>query len=122
MSSSREGTDAFAGDCGSNSAACAVGTTSADGAASDTSTAEAEGISVFRAAAVASGVVAAATSGKVEGSETGASGVDRFQGVQDRFRDDMAAKGDIGAAEAYIIGLLPRATYEGWDISIHTRR
>jgi hypothetical protein len=54
----------------------------------------AEGISEFRAAIVESGTpVAAATSGTVDGSDTGASGV-LFHGVQDRLRDEIEANGE----------------------------
>ena len=59
----------------------------------------AEGISVFRAAVVESGTaVAAATSGTVDGSDTGASDV-LFQGVQDRLRDEIEANGEAAIGE-----------------------
>lgn len=112
MSSSRDGTDAFAGDWGKSSAAWGVGTAAVDGPAVVASTA-ADGISLLRAAVAGCGVVAAVTSWMVEGSETGESMVDRFHGVQDRLRDDTAAKSEFGVVAVYSIGRLPRATYEG---------
>ena len=53
----------------------------------------ADGTSEAKAAVVVSGNAEVATSGTVDGSETGASGV-RFHGVQDRLRDEMDANGD----------------------------
>ena len=59
----------------------------------------AEGMSELSAAVVEFGTpVAAATSGTVDGSDTGASGV-LFQGVQDRLRDEIEANGEAAAGE-----------------------
>jgi len=91
---------AFAGDWGNNSVAWAVGNepdpTDDTPASAETA---ADGTSEAKAAVVDSGNAEVATSGTVDGSETGASGV-RFHGVQDRLRDEMEANGEaaIGLA------------------------
>lgn len=98
ISSSKDGVAALAGDCGNSSAAWAVGVAAdtAEEAPASAATA-AEGTSEASAAVVDSGNAAVATSGTVDGSETGASGV-RFQGVQLKLRDETDANADVAMA------------------------
>jgi hypothetical protein len=81
----------------------------------------ADGTSEARAAVVDSGSDVVATSGTVDGSDTGASGV-RFHGVQDRLRDETEANGDAAMGLEYTIGRFPRAMLDGCTISTRLDR
>lgn len=118
MSSSSDGTDARAGDCGSSSAACAVGTLSANVVADVVavlapSAAAAAGTSVCNAAAVVGvlGLAVAAVSGTVLGSTAASVGV-ALQGVQDRLRDDIMRTDGDARDKCSIRVRFPNATCE----------